>query len=154
MVFGSSTHFLFHDAGGMSADVLAVLQPWIELGWVSVQNLQLLEVYEGRSHHQFTMLNDCMLRAQTLSNWTFFFDVDEYLYVPPGASLQQILARSESKRVTQIRMETVKMAAALCNATPSIDDTTRDAINSRYAPLSLESRTFGRETPIVWLLLG
>lgn len=146
MVFGNRTHFLFHDAGGMSADVLAVLQPWIELGWVSVQNLQLLEVYEGRSHHQFTMLNDCMLRAQTLSNWTFFFDVDEYLYVPPGASLQQILGRSERKHVTQIRMQTVKMSAALCTATPTVDDTTRDAINSRYA--SIQSRAYGRGTSV------
>lgn len=137
LLFGPRAHFLFHDAGGLDADVYRVLRPWIELGRVSVQNLQLLEVYQGRSHHQFTMLNDCMFRAQTLSNWTFFFDVDEYLYldpVPGGggyARVQEFLAENERNNVTQVRMRTVKMSDALCTANLGVNDSTRDAINAR-----------------------
>lgn len=131
-LFGNRTHFLFHNAGGLNSDVYKVLKPWIDLGRVSVQNLVMLEVYQGRSHHQFTMLNDCMFRAQTLSNWTFFFDVDEYLYIPPNKILQQILDESERMNFTQIRMKTIKMNDALCTKPdPPLDDAARDAVNAR-----------------------
>jgi len=123
----------------VSEEVFEVLKPWMERGWVSVQDLKELEVYEGRSHHQFTMLNDCMLRAQRMSNWTFFFDVDEYLFVPGGRSLREVLVESEGKRRTQIRMKTVKMSDALCSVDPDVDDTTRDANNARCVCLSITS---------------
>jgi hypothetical protein len=69
---------------------------------------------------QFTMLNDCMLMSQTLANWTFFFDVDEFLYIPRSGAeknqptIQSILAEKARNNVTQIRFQTVKVSDGLC----------------------------------------
>lgn len=118
--FGNRTLFIFQDAGGIHDDVYKVLKPWIDLGRVHVANLRQAEVYEGYYHHQFTMLNDCLLRSQTLSNWTFFFDVDEFLYIPgydasiQPAAIEKILTEKAQKNVTQILFQNVKMSDGLC----------------------------------------
>jgi hypothetical protein len=63
---------------------------------------------------QFTMLNDCMLMSQTLANWTFFFDVDEFLYIPRSGAekdqptIQSILAEKARNNVTQSSSRTSK----------------------------------------------
>ena len=119
-VFGEKTLFIFQDGGGIHDDVYRVLKPWIGLGRVRVENLRRAEVYEGYYHHQFTMLNDCMLRSQTLANWTFFFDVDEFLYIPARnggenpPTMQSILAEKAHNNVTQILFQNVKLSDALC----------------------------------------
>lgn len=120
-LFGENSIFIFQDAGGIHSDVYRVLQPWIELGRVRVLNLRKAEVYEGYYHHQFTMLNDCLLRTQTLANWTFFFDVDEFLYLPDGgAGLVELLKNSTRNNVTQIHFKNVKMSADLCRREPNV----------------------------------
>jgi hypothetical protein len=121
--FGNRTVFIFQDAGGIHDDVYRVLKPWIDLGRVHVVNLRQAEAYEGYYHHQFTMLNDCLLRSQTLSNWTFFFDVDEFLFIPgqngshqqghPNA-IESILAEKARNDVSQILFQNIKVSDALC----------------------------------------
>lgn len=118
-LLGPHTLFIFHDAGGIHHDVYRVLQPWIALGRVRVENLRQAEVYEGYYHHQFTTLNDCLLRSQTLANWTFFFDVDEFLHIPNSAhdaqhAVTSLLAAKAHENVTQILFPTVKVSNALC----------------------------------------
>ncbi|KAG0612337.1 hypothetical protein M758_6G019500 [Ceratodon purpureus] len=117
--FGEKTLFIFQDAGGIHEEVYRVLKPWIDIGRVRVQNLRQAEVYDGYYHHQFTMLNDCMLMSQTLANWTFFFDVDEFLYIPPSGEPYQptigsILAEKARNNVTQILFQNVKVSDGLC----------------------------------------
>lgn len=115
--FGNRTLFMFHDAGGIHDDVYRVLKPWIDLGRVQVQNLRQAEVYEGYYHHQFTILNDCLMRSQTLASWTFFFDIDEYLYIPEAHSpraILNLLAEQARNNVTQILFKNIKISDALC----------------------------------------
>lgn len=123
---GDRSHFMFHDAGGFHPDVWTVLEPWIKAGRVSVHNIRQQELYDGYYHNQFLVVNDCLFRSRFMANWTFFFDVDEYLYVSPTTTLQQVL--NANPNVTQITFEQVLMSGELCVA----DNTTADG-HARYA---------------------
>ncbi|KAE8681840.1 hypothetical protein F3Y22_tig00111303pilonHSYRG00052 [Hibiscus syriacus] len=46
--FGPSSHFVFHDAGGVSPDVMAVLKPWVRAGRATVQDIRDQAEYDGQ----------------------------------------------------------------------------------------------------------
>lgn len=127
---GERSHFILHDAGGFHPDVWKVLEPWIKKGRVTVQNIQQQEIYDGYYHNQFLVVNDCLFRSRFMASWTFFFDVDEYLYVPPTTTLAQVL--NEDPQVTQITFEQVPISNELCVA----DNTTADG-HARYVGIQL-----------------
>ncbi|KAG0580728.1 hypothetical protein KC19_4G194600 [Ceratodon purpureus] len=117
---GERSHFILHDSGGFHPDVWKVLEPWIKKGRVSVHNIQQQEIYDAYYHNQFLVVNDCLFRSRFMANWTFFFDIDEYLHVPPTTTLEEVL--SEDPNVTQITFEQVPISNELCVA----DNTTAD----------------------------
>ncbi|KAE8783609.1 Galactan beta-1,4-galactosyltransferase GALS1 [Hordeum vulgare] len=82
--FGPRSHFVFHDAGGVSPEFLVV--------------------------------NDCLHWYRHAANWTFFFDVDEYLYLPDGQALDQVLAKLSG--YTQFTFEQNPMSTKLCIKNP------------------------------------
>lgn len=110
--FGSSSHFVFHDAGGVSAQVRAVLEPWIRAGRVTLQDIRDQAEYDGYYYNQFLVVNDCLHRYRHAANWTFFFDVDEYLYLPDGNTLESVL--KEFSNYTQFTIEQNAMSSVLC----------------------------------------
>lgn len=110
--FGPKSHFVFHDAGGVSEDVRAVLEPWVRLGRVTVQDIRDQDRFDGYYYNQFLVVNDCLHRYRFAANWTFFFDVDEYIYLPEGNSLQSVL--NEFSRYTQFTIEQNAMSSKLC----------------------------------------
>ncbi|KAG0592476.1 hypothetical protein M758_1G248900 [Ceratodon purpureus] len=124
---GDRSHFIFHDAGGFHPDVWTVLEPWIKNGRVSVQNIRQQELYDAYYHNQFLVVNDCLFRSRFMANWTFFFDIDEYLHVPPTTSLPAIL--DANPNITQITFEQVLMSDELCVA----DNTTVDGHAREWA---------------------
>jgi hypothetical protein len=109
---GEKSHFILHDAGGFHPDVYKVLDPWIKKGRVSVQNIQQQEIYDAYYHNQFLVVNDCLFRSRFLANWTFFFDIDEYLHVPSTTTLAEVL--NEDPEVTQITFEQIPISNELC----------------------------------------
>lgn len=112
-LFGKRSHFFFHDSTGAVNDgVRKVLQPWKELGYVTVHDIKQEQQYDGYYHNQFLIVNDCHHRTRFLSNWTFFFDVDEYLYVPPGESLHSVM--DGLSNYTQVIFEQKPMSSKLC----------------------------------------
>jgi hypothetical protein len=111
---GENSHFIFHDAGGFHPDVWTILEPWIKKGRVSVQNIRQQEIYDAYYHNQFLVVNDCLFRSRFMANWTFFFDIDEYLHVPISTSLSKIL--DAGPNITQITFEQVVMSTELCVA--------------------------------------
>lgn len=125
-LFGERSHFIFHDAGGIHPDVWTVLDPWVKAGRVSVQNVRQQEIYDGYYHNQFLVVNDCLFRSRFMANWTFFFDVDEYIYVAPTTTLDKVL--NADPNVTQITIEQVPISENICVA----DNTTIDG-HARYA---------------------
>ncbi|KAI3929854.1 hypothetical protein MKW98_004008 [Papaver atlanticum] len=110
--FGPSSHFVFHDAGGVSSDVRAVLQPWVRLGRVTIQDVRNQAEFDSYYYNQFAVVNDCLHRYRHVANWTFYFDVDEYIFMPDGRSLESVLA--EFSNVTQFTIEQYPMSSKFC----------------------------------------
>ncbi|GJV22692.1 hypothetical protein Tco_1375387 [Tanacetum coccineum] len=52
--------FVIHDAGGVHREVMEVLKPWVEKGYVKVQDIRDEEWFGGYYHNQFLIVNDCL----------------------------------------------------------------------------------------------
>uniref|UniRef100_A0ACD5ZVV9 Uncharacterized protein n=1 Tax=Avena sativa TaxID=4498 RepID=A0ACD5ZVV9_AVESA len=117
--FGPSSHFVLHDAGGVSPEVRAVLDPWMRAGRVTLQDIKAQAEYDGYYYNQFLVVNDCLHRYRHAANWTFFFDVDEYIYLPDGRTLEEVLGQLQ--RYTQFTIEQNPMSSKLCLEDPTKD---------------------------------
>ncbi|KAK3132320.1 hypothetical protein QOZ80_6AG0519470 [Eleusine coracana subsp. coracana] len=115
--FGPRSHFVLHDAGGISPEVRAVLDPWVRAGRVTVQDIRAQAEYDGYYYNQFLVVNDCLHRYRHAANWTFFFDVDEYIYLPDGRTLQEVLRQLQE--YTQFTIEQNPMSSKLCVEDPT-----------------------------------
>jgi hypothetical protein len=122
--FGPRSHFVFHDAGGVHPKVREVLEPWIRAGRVTLQDITEQEQFDGYYHNQFLIVNDCLHRHKFMANWTFFFDVDEYVYISPGNTLQSIL--NDLSSYTQFTIEQYSMSNKLCLRNNLGNDSTND----------------------------
>ncbi|KAL6606044.1 hypothetical protein ACP70R_041697 [Stipagrostis hirtigluma subsp. patula] len=116
-LFGARSHFVLHDAGGVGPAVRAALEPWVRAGRVTVQDVRALEEYDGYYHNQFLVLNDCLHRYRHAANWTFFFDVDEYIYLADGRRLDDVLGMLSN--YTQVTIKQNPMSWKLCVQDPS-----------------------------------
>ncbi|KAM0875348.1 hypothetical protein ACQ4PT_036876 [Festuca glaucescens] len=110
--FGPRSHFVFHDAGGVSPEVWAVLDPWVRAGRLTVQDIRAQAEFDSYYYNQFLVVNDCLHRYRHAANWTFFFDVDEYLYLPNGRTLHQVLGKLQG--YTQFTIDQNPMSTKLC----------------------------------------
>lgn len=117
--FGPSSHFVFHDAGGVSPEVRAALDPWVRAGRATVQDIRGQAEFDGYYYNQFLVVNDCLHRYRHSANWTFYFDVDEYIYLPEGNTLESVL--KDFSNYTQFTIEQNPMSSALC-----FNDSTQD----------------------------
>ncbi|XP_031377462.1 galactan beta-1,4-galactosyltransferase GALS1 [Punica granatum] len=117
--FGPRSHFVFHDAGGVSREVRAALDPWVRAGRATVQDIRGQAEFDGYYYNQFLVVNDCLHRYRLAANWIFFFDVDEYIYLPGGNTLESVL--HEFSNYTQFTIEQNPMSSALC-----LNDSSRD----------------------------
>ena len=110
--FGPRSHFVIHDAGGVHEQVLEVLKPWMELGYVTLQDIRDQERFDGYYHNQFVVVNDCLHRYKFMAKWMFFFDVDEYIYVPPKSTIKSVL--DSLSEYSQFTIEQMPMSSKLC----------------------------------------
>ncbi|CAD6336217.1 unnamed protein product [Miscanthus lutarioriparius] len=117
--FGARSHFVFHDAGGVSPDVRAALEPWVRAGRATLQDVRAQAEYDGWYYNQFLVVNDCLHRYRHAAKWTFFFDVDEYIFLPDGRTLEDVLADLEP--YTQFTIEQNPMSSKLCVDNPEAD---------------------------------
>ena len=117
--FGPRSHFVFHDAGGVSPAVRAALEPWVRSGRATLQDVRAQAGYDGWYHNQFLVVNDCLHRYRHAAKWTFFFDVDEYIFLPDGRTLEGVLAELEP--YTQFTIEQNPMSSRLCAGDPKTD---------------------------------
>ncbi|KAH7421973.1 hypothetical protein KP509_13G084100 [Ceratopteris richardii] len=113
-LFGKNAHFFMYDVGGMTDSVWKVLAPWLKLGYVTVHDIRDLDKFDGYYHNQFLVINDCFHRTRLLSNWTFFFDVDEYLWLDTNETLGTVMQGFSN--FTQVIFRQKPMAAHLCQA--------------------------------------
>ncbi|CAN6216265.1 unnamed protein product [Urochloa humidicola] len=110
--FGDRSHFVFHDAGGVGPAVRAALEPWVRAGRATVEDVRAQAEYDGWYHNQFLVVNDCLHRYRHAARWTFFFDVDEYIFLPDGRKLDDVLRELEP--YTQFTIEQNPMSSRLC----------------------------------------
>ncbi|XP_043698546.1 galactan beta-1,4-galactosyltransferase GALS3-like [Telopea speciosissima] len=111
-LFGKKSHFVIHDAGGVHPGVLEVLKPWIEKGYVTLQDIREQERFDGYYHNQFLIVNDCLHRYKFMAKWMFFFDVDEFIYMPPKSTIKSVL--DSLSDYTQFTIEQMPMSNKLC----------------------------------------
>ncbi|PRQ30183.1 putative Glycosyltransferase family 92 [Rosa chinensis] len=111
-LFGPRSHFVIHDAGGIHEEVLEVLKPWMELGYVTLHDIRDQERFDGYYHNQFMVVNDCLHRYKFMAKWMFFFDVDEYIYMPPKSTLKTVL--DSLAEYSQFTIEQMPMSNKLC----------------------------------------
>ncbi|KAJ8758578.1 hypothetical protein K2173_000299 [Erythroxylum novogranatense] len=111
-LFGERSHFVIHDAGGVHEEVMEVLRPWMELGYVTLQDIREQERFDGYYHNQFMVVNDCLHRYKFMAKWIFFFDVDEYIYVPPKNTIKSVL--DSLRDYSQFTIEQMPMSSKLC----------------------------------------
>lgn len=123
---------MFHDAGGVSAEVKAVLEPWERAGRVTIQDIKEQDDYDGYYYNQFLVVNDCLHRYRHAANWTFFFDVDEYIYLPDGNTLESVLNEFGYNN-TQFTIDQYAMSSVLC-LNDSTNDYTRYTTGVRVFP--------------------
>ncbi|EOX96811.1 hypothetical protein QUC31_015973 [Theobroma cacao] len=112
-LFGERSHFVIHDAGGVHEEVLEVLRPWMELGYVTLQDIREQERFDGYYHNQFMVVNDCLHRYKFMAKWIFFFDVDEFIYVPPKSTIRSVL--DSLSDYSQFTIEQMPMSSKLCH---------------------------------------
>lgn len=110
--FGPRSHFVIHDAGGVHPQVLEVLKPWMDLGYVTLHDIRDQERFDGYYHNQFMVVNDCLHRYKFMAKWMFFFDVDEYIYVPPKSTIKSVL--DSLSEYSQFTIEQMPMSSKLC----------------------------------------
>ncbi|CAI9277350.1 unnamed protein product [Lactuca saligna] len=115
--FGEKSHFVIHDAGGVHPEVMDVLKPWIEKGYVTLQDIKEEERFDGYYHNQFLIVNDCLHRYRFMTKWMFFFDVDEFLFVPKKGTIKTVT--DSMSQFTQFTIEQRTMSNKLCY----LDDT-------------------------------
>lgn len=111
-LFGERSHFALYDAGGIHPDVMEVLQPWMELGYVTVHDVRDQERFDGYYHNQFMVVNDCLHQYRYMAKWMFFFDLDEFIYVPPKNTLKTVL--NSLNDFSQFTIEQMPMNSKLC----------------------------------------
>lgn len=111
-LFGKRSHFVIHDSGGVHPEVMEVLKPWMELGYVTLHDIRDQERFDGYYHNQFLVVNDCLHRYRFDAQWMFFFDLDEYVYVPGKYSLRRVM--ESLKDYTQFTIEQMPMSSKLC----------------------------------------
>lgn len=110
--FGEKSHFVLHDAGGVQEEVLEVLRPWIELGRVTLHDIRDQERFDGYYHNQFMVVNDCLHRYRFDAKWIFFFDVDEFIGIPPNNTISSVMETLEE--YSQFTIGQMPMSSQLC----------------------------------------
>ncbi|CAK9174742.1 unnamed protein product [Ilex paraguariensis] len=113
-LFGGKSHFVIYDAGGIHSEVMEVLRPWMEKGFVTLQIITEQERFDGYYHNQFLIVNDCLHRYRFIAKWMFFFDVDEFIFVPDKSTIKSVL--DSLSEYTELFMEQTPMSNKLCLA--------------------------------------
>ncbi|KAL6984271.1 hypothetical protein U1Q18_017648 [Sarracenia purpurea var. burkii] len=115
-LFGERSHFVIHDAGGVHPAVMEVLKPWMEKGYVTLNDIRQEERFDGYYHNQFLVINDCLHRYRFDARWMFFFDVDEFIYVPRRRKTKSSLksVTDSLSEYTQFTIEQITMSDKLC----------------------------------------
>ncbi|KAI3721751.1 hypothetical protein L2E82_32769 [Cichorium intybus] len=107
---------------------MEVLRPWIAKGYVKVQDIREQERFDRYYHNQFLIVNDCLHRYRFTTKWMFFFDVDEFIFVPKKNTIKTVM--DSFSEYTQFTIEQRTMSNKLCY----LDDHAGEGMNRSKNP--------------------
>ncbi|CAI5472783.1 unnamed protein product, partial [Closterium sp. Yama58-4] len=135
-------HFRLYDATAVTPALTAALQPLMDDGLLSIADFREAYQFDSWYFSQAVAMHDCMYGMRQRAHWIAFHDLDEYLALPPPASLPALL-----QRYTELPYITLGMyvfSAHLCEDGPDdvwSDDEKRFAVERmvqrRAAPYCL-----------------
>ncbi|KAL2652718.1 hypothetical protein R1flu_020846 [Riccia fluitans] len=113
-LLNGNVRYFFYDNIGIDSETMAVLQPFIDAGILTVINQHRERDYDAWYHTQAPTINDCMRRARFLAKWVLFWDFDEYLYVEPPLTLPVLLEDAERKGAPWITFGNMLFSRVYC----------------------------------------
>ncbi|KAJ7551430.1 hypothetical protein O6H91_06G015200 [Diphasiastrum complanatum] len=109
-------HFFFYNVGGLGDSHRRVLDPFLKGGYLTIIDAVDQNIFPSWYHNQLLFINDCLHMTRYLSSWTFFHDMDEFLFVPRPRTLDKLLDRHKEK--TFITFGSIPSATSLCADPP------------------------------------
>eukprot|EP00270_Netrium_digitus_P009784 TRINITY_DN2998_c0_g1_i3.p1 TRINITY_DN2998_c0_g1~~TRINITY_DN2998_c0_g1_i3.p1 ORF type:complete len:530 (+),score=98.74 TRINITY_DN2998_c0_g1_i3:46-1635(+) len=111
---GGSHHFFVYSADNpLHESLQSVIEPYIRAGLASVVLFHGQDGYRSAyNHFQPASIVDCLYKTRFMSNFTFFFDHDEFFFIPPPASLSQVL--KEYENFSGVLVATLLYSRELC----------------------------------------
>ncbi|GJP51134.1 hypothetical protein CLOM_g10301, partial [Closterium sp. NIES-68] len=109
-------HFVLYDATGVPPALTAALQPLLDAGLLTVADFREAYQYDSWYFAQAVAMHDCLYRMRQQADWVAFHDLDEYLAVPPPASVPALLERFASLPYITLGMHV--FSAHLCEEGP------------------------------------
>ncbi|KAH0850814.1 hypothetical protein HID58_095232 [Brassica napus] len=79
---------------------------------VTLHDIRDQERFDGYYHNQFMVVNDCLHRYRFDAKWIFFFDVDEFIGIPPNNTISSVMETLEE--YSQFTIEQMPMSSQLC----------------------------------------
>lgn len=119
-LLGGSVHFFIYDSHRIDGATMAVLQPLIDAGSLTIVNFRKESEYDTWYHSQDLALNDCLYRTRDLARWILSWDMDEYLLVRPPQNLTALLEKH--KDAPWISFGKIDFALNRCAANESAAD--------------------------------
>ncbi|KAJ7536881.1 hypothetical protein O6H91_12G086500 [Diphasiastrum complanatum] len=111
-----SAHFFFYNVGGLGDSHRRVLDPFLKGGYLTIIDASDEKMFPSWYHNQLLFINDCLHMTKYLSSWTFFHDLDEFLFVPRPRTLDQLLDQNKEK--TFITFGSIPSVTSLCADPP------------------------------------
>ncbi|KAL2644930.1 hypothetical protein R1flu_012517 [Riccia fluitans] len=111
-----NVRYFVYDNIGIDNETMAVLQPFIDAGILTVINQHRERDYDAWWHTQATAINDCIKRARFIGKWVLFWDFDEYLSVSPPLTLSALLEDVEQKGAPWITFGNMYYSINYCAA--------------------------------------
>ncbi|KAJ7296889.1 hypothetical protein O6H91_12G086300 [Diphasiastrum complanatum] len=115
-LWNGSAHFFFYNVGGLDDSHRRVLDPFLKGGYLTIIDALDEKLFPSWYYNQLLFINDCLHMTRYLSSWTFFYDLDEFLFVPPPRTLDQLL--DEHKEKTFITFGSIPSVTSLCADPP------------------------------------
>ncbi|CAI5515968.1 unnamed protein product [Closterium sp. Naga37s-1] len=109
-------HFQLYDATAVTPALTAALQPLMDDGLLSIADFREAYQFDSWYFSQAVAMHDCMYGMQQRADWIAFHDLDEYLALPPPASVPALLQRYAA--LPYITLGMYVFSAHLCEEGP------------------------------------
>ncbi|CAI5533275.1 unnamed protein product, partial [Closterium sp. Naga37s-1] len=109
-------HLQLYDATAVTPALTAALQPLMDDGLLTIADFRQAYQFDSWYFSQAVAMHDCMYGMRQRADWIAFHDLDEYLALPPPASVPALLQRYAA--LPYITLGMYVFSAHLCEEGP------------------------------------